>query len=245
MAYNYSSSQMPCSKCTKYSAIESITQVPQKLFLSYSGDVESSGRKAITDIQIQAWQGLCCGCFKGTKLDEVKRIQEYDDIDIISVGTARYVEFCDMYSDICADQQWGTGSSDVYGEPTAYNDDKSGTFIDGQMRDYNVAGYFKVAEVEEQKKEVEERETAVEDEDDDIMLINKSTNNHFVAEEIQALKEFLDENKFDKVYSMTTFLEENKFIDFLAEKEMVTGRKVSGYARVYVNPFAFVDTQSV
>ena len=120
MACNYSPSQMPCSKCKQYTAFEAITQVPQKLFLSYSGDVETDGRKAITDIQIQAWQQLCSDCYKQSKVDAVKRIQQYENIAIIAVGTAKYVEFCDMYSEICADDQWGTDSTDLHGEPTAY-----------------------------------------------------------------------------------------------------------------------------
>ena len=69
---------------------------------------------------------------------------------------------------------------------------------------------------------------------------DKPTNNHFDAKEINAFKEFLDENKFDEMHAVKMFLEENKFTEFLAQKGVATERKLSGYARAYVNLCTFV-----
>lgn len=235
-AYSYTPPSVPCTKCDKGTPINTLKHVPQTLFISFSGDVETDvngdGRKSLSIIQVQATQSLCGACNTVVKRDRIKRMQEYDDIGIIEVGTEAADTFMDTYSDICGDHSWDKNQLDVYGAATVFVDDTSGTFTAGAIRDYSVAQYFTAAAEEKQLDPVEDDK----DEDDDIEIMYKK--GHFEFDELNALADFLDMHKFDKIYAMNAFLKKHRFAAYLTKNKIAT-RKYSAYARVYVDTYFY------
>ena len=183
MAYSYKPPTVPCTKCDTSVPIPDLKHVPQTLFISYAGgietDINGDTRKELAIVQVQATQCLCADCDIAVKRDRIKRMQEYDDIGIIEVGSAAFDTFIDTYSDIAGDKDWDVNKYDIYGEPTIYSEDTSGAFTAGAIRDYSVAQYFAAAPEAKADEPIE-----IKDDDDDVIVMDKK--GHFEVDELSA-----------------------------------------------------------
>ena len=226
MAYSYPTEQMPCNGCGEYNMVGNVNQIPSKLCISYSGDIDKEGRKVITDLSVIASERLCNTCFRATTAKDVQRIQQYG-VSVIRVDSSAFDTFCDKYADICAEFNIGPNNTDLDGEPYPYCD-HSPEFIAGKCNEYDVAGFFVSPDIDN-----DEEKKGEDDEDDDITN-SVPVPRFFTKPEIEALVEFINEHEYDKIYSLDKWLGKNKYLEYLRSKSLPV-RKLAAYTRVYVS----------